>query len=182
MIATSLFSLKSSLVLNSVCFLPQNGTSQQTRVVLSYVIYVSRPGDESFTAAECSGLVLECAPLEHWGIKHEPAPHLISGPRRDFVLLQRWFCSGFSVHAASALLISSRVVVLATWTSNHFFLCASALPRAGADGVDGGQKHAGKVSVGSAEPDKHLGSHLIWSMRAKQVGEGRIGLFRMEIL
>lgn len=116
MIVTSLFSLKNPFVLNFVCFLPQNGTSQQTGVVLSYVIYVSHPGDESFTAIECSWMVLECAPLEHWGIKHEPAPHLISGPRGDFVLLQPWFCSGFSFHAASVLLISSRVVVLAAWT------------------------------------------------------------------
>lgn len=65
----------------------------------------------------CSWLVVECAPLEHWGIKHEAAPDLISGTRRDFVLWQRWFCSGFSFHAASVLLGFAEGGVWAGWTS-----------------------------------------------------------------
>lgn len=60
--------------------------------------------------------------------------------------------------------------------SNHFSLCTSALPRAGADGVDEGQTHAGKVSLGFALNLKHEGNTGFKS------GEDRIRLFLVELV
>lgn len=100
----------------------------------------------------CSWLVVECAPLEHWGIKHEAAPDLISGTRRDFVLWQRWFCSGFSFHAASVLLGFAKGgcvsgLNIGPRESNRFFFCTSELWRDRPGGVVEGQQNSGNTWI-----------------------------------
>lgn len=122
----------------------------------------------------CSWLVLECAPLEHWGIKHQAAPDLISGTRRDFVLWQRWFCSGFCFHAASVLLVFAEGgCVSGPPQSNLFFFCTSELWPGRPDGVVEGQQHSEMVLLRSAwVKPQHLEFHFIWKAKSRRTNQG----------
>lgn len=154
MILISLLSLQNWLVLNFVCVLcksvPNNKRQKKKKKKFHHMQFITSTLVMSNllpAVTECSWLVLECAPLEHWGIKHEPAPDLISGTRRDFVRWQCWFCSGFSFHAASVLLIFAEGgcasgLNISPRALNRFFSRTSEVWRARPDGVVEGQKHA----------------------------------------